>query len=116
MDFACIDIDVKQVLKCTFGLTKAGCAVLASFRGDEWLVSEEVASRCGYDLATVQRSLKHLSERGVLIRRQQNRPSGGYEFAYTLVSKKEFSSLVNKTLDSWLLEAKKEVSSWRSKQ
>ena len=116
MDFACTEIDVQQVLKCTFGLTKAGCAVMSSFSEGEWLLSEEVASRSGYDLATAQRSLKHLFERGVLLRRQQNRSVGGYEFAYQLVSATEFTRIVHATLDAWLVQAKDEVVSWRKKR
>lgn len=113
MDFACEHIDVQQVLKCSFSLTKAGCAVMrAVASSSEWVTSEELATQTGYDLATVQRSLKVLVEQGVLQRRQHNRDVGGYEYIYQFSQKDEFVSLVERTLDEWVAEAKKEVRHW----
>lgn len=117
MDFACKQIDVEQVLQCSFGLTKAGCAVMRLLlaRPREWLGSDFVAQETGYDLATAQRSLKHLVERGVLVRRQQNRVGGGYEYVYRVVDEEVFVRLVERTLDEWVLEAKREVDAWVSR-
>ncbi len=113
MDFACQEIDVQQVLSCTFGLSKSGCAVLKQlFASTQPMTSDELASQTGYDLATVQRALKHLSERGVLVRTQHNRPQGGYEYVYEVVDTQTFTALVDKTLTSWLAQARQEVQLW----
>ena len=100
------------MLKCSFGLTKAGCSVLKEFLnqpGRVW-ISDGLAERTGHDLATVQRALKHLFERGVLSRRQQNREAGGYEYVYELKDESELLALIESTLDEWVLQAKREVS------
>ncbi len=114
MDFACEEIDVEQVLQCSFGLTKSGCAVMQLFLTceDEWMSSDYVAEATGYDLATAQRALKHLVERGVLVRSQQNRSGGGYEYVYCVVDPGVFARLVEQTLDAWVADAKKEVRLW----
>ena len=117
MDFACESIDVEQVLKCSFGLSKSGCAVMHELlESGGWHSSEQVAQATGYDLATAQRNLKHLAERGVLERVQQNRDNGGYEYVYRVVGDEEFRRLVEDTLDEWVSEAKREVSAWVAKR
>lgn len=114
MDFACQEIDVTQVLKCSFALSKAGCSVLKEFLKQPNRVwrSDELAEITGHDLATIQRTLKHLFEREVLIRRQQNREAGGYEYVYELKEEQELITLIKSTLDEWVLQAKQEVSSF----
>lgn len=117
MDFACQEIDVEQVLSCTFGLSKSGCAVMKQlFAAPHPMTSDALASATGYDLATVQRALKHLSERGVLVRTQHNRPQGGYEYVYEPVKSDAFMGLVDDTFSSWLAQARSEVQSWSTKR
>jgi predicted transcriptional regulator len=113
MDFACKTIDVQQILKCSLGLSKAGCSVLRELMSQEdWITSEELAITTGYDLATVQRSLKHLHERNVVKRIQHNREVGGYEYYYLLVDKKAFRNVVTQTMEEWMQEARKELTEW----
>lgn len=116
MDFACETISAQQVLRCSLGLTKAGCALLHALRAkQDWQTSEELAKKTKYDLATTQRNLKHLYERGAVQRRQENRKQGGYTYYYRIVSEKKLHRLVFDTIDEWLLSAKREVKDWLRK-
>ncbi len=113
MDFACKQIDVEQVLKCALGISKAGCAVLHCLANKKnWATSEQLAQELDYDLATIQRNLKHLHERGILQRIQQNKELGGYEYTYSIVAQKEFLRVLEQTLHAWMQEAKKELEHW----
>ena len=113
MDFACETISAEKVLRCSLGLTKAGCATLHYLReANDWLASETIAKRTKYDLATTQRSLKHLYERGAVERRQENRKQGGYTYYYKIVTEQELQKIVFTTIDEWLVVAKKEVKEW----
>lgn len=117
MDFACKTISAEQVLRCSLGLTKAGCALLHALRAKkDWLTSEELAKKTRYDLATTQRNLKHLYERGAVERRQENRKQGGYTYYYKIISEEELHNLVFSTIDEWLVNAKKEVKDWLKKK
>lgn len=117
MDFACKKIDVEQVLKCSLGLTKAGCTIMHYLRkNDDWHTSEEIAKKTGYDLATTQRTLKHLYERGVVHRRQQNRDVGGYEYHYQIVSEQELQTTINAVLDDWVLRVRKGLTTFLEKK
>lgn len=112
MDFACTTIDVTQLLKCSLGLSKSGCNVVKEFFLANRLTSEEIAEKTTYDLATVQRALKHLTERGVLLRNQVNREGGGYEYVYERVDDEAFMKLIEEVLDTWVVQAKEEVNGW----
>ncbi len=78
-------------LKFIIDLPKADCKVLKTFREDrrkEW-DSDELKNKLNVNLTTVQRALKRICDKGLIIKKQKNLTGGGYVFLYKARSKVE---------------------------
>ncbi len=82
ISFACKRFSLDQVLKCSFGLTRAEYAVLKALlrRGES--SADVLAKILGKDRTTVQRALASLVKKQVVKRRQYNLSRGGYQYYY----------------------------------
>jgi predicted transcriptional regulator len=74
--------DIRQVLLDAFGLPKAGLDICLCVISDGPMSPQELATRLGYDEATVRKYLNELVEFGLLNKSQLNRESGGYVHVY----------------------------------
>ncbi|WP_406657552.1 MarR family transcriptional regulator [Methanolobus sp. ZRKC2] len=114
IDFACKEFEIEAVIKCGLNLTKADLQVLKHFLqfGQNWLNTEHIADELGLNLSTVQRSVKKLYERNILIRSQNNMDGGGYFFVYKIRSKKEIRELIMEIVNSWVKRVDSELQAW----
>lgn len=102
IDFACTRIDVRDVLRCSFELTKSDLEVFAGLTERKtWMTSAALEEQTGFDRSTVQRSLKRLYDKGLCERRQENSREGGYAFLYRAVSGESVAKRVMTTLDGF---------------
>lgn len=104
IDFACKSVKIEEVIKCSFGLTKAELGVLNFLLKhlSTQFSSDDLAEKTKLDLSTIQRTLKKLHERDILLRTQKNMDSGGYFFVYELKNKKHIHDLLMKNIQGWV--------------
>ena len=102
MDFACKTIDLRDVLRCSFELTRADLAVFKALsEKKEWATSATVEAKTELDRSTVQRSLKRLTDKQLCTRRQENHTEGGYTFHYQSITSTELAQKVLVVLDGF---------------
>jgi predicted transcriptional regulator len=113
IDFACKQLDVREVIKCGLGLTRADLQVLeAMLARREWRTSSEIAAIAKLDLSTVQRSMKRLREKKAVERRQHNLNGGGYEYSYRIGERGELRAQVLTTVKEWAGRVEGELDRW----
>jgi predicted transcriptional regulator len=114
IDFACKEFKIEAVIKCGLNLTKADLQVLKYFLqfGQNWLKTETIADELKLNLSTVQRSVKKLHEREILIRSQNNMDGGGYFFVYKIQSKKDIRELIMDIVHNWVKRVDTELQTW----
>lgn len=113
IDFACKKFDINEIIKCSLGLTKSELKILQFFiRGKRKATAEDVSQEMKLDLSTVQRALKKLHDKKVIIRRQKNLDNGGYVFCYSVSDKKEISDQIIKTVKTWSGRVEEELAKW----
>jgi predicted transcriptional regulator len=102
MEFACKQIDIDEVVKCSLGLTRAEYRVFKRYMALKNEVTlSALSKKTGLDRTTVQKASLKLVEKGLLFRSQRNRPRGGYEFLYSIAGRSEIRSKVRDIVRSW---------------
>ena len=113
MTFACKEIDLKDLLLCSFSLNKTSHTVLQGMIGEqEPGTPEAIAKHLKLDRTTVQKALKALVARDLVTRRQHNLPSGGYQYLYSVKDKGEIKRRMYDTIHAWTAQVEKEIDSW----
>jgi len=114
IDFACKQFKLDEIVKCGLGLTKADYKIMNHLmqNSKEWNTSQEISKKLKLDISTVQRSIKRLFEKDLVLRIQNNLDSGGYVFIYQIKNKKEISSLLMKTIHNWTKKVEDELLKW----
>ena len=114
IDFACKRFELKEIIKCSLGLTRSDCKVMQFLleQDEEYYTTEEISKKLALDLTTVQRSVKKLRERGVVQRRQENLSGGGYVFLYQIEDKRKIREVISDIVMSWARTVKAELQKW----
>ena len=113
IDFACKKFEIDEVVKCGLGLTKSDLAIMYFLiKNKKTFNSNEIASKLKLDLSTVQRSLKILNEKNIIVRSQNNLSSGGYLYIYKINEKKIIKDLIMETINSWTRKVELELDRW----
>jgi predicted transcriptional regulator len=113
INFACKDIDITDLIKCSFGLNKTSCRLLLKMlKINKSLSVEELAKSMGVDRTTIQKALKILIDSKLVLRKQRNLDNGGYIFLYDAQDKEEIKQRMIKDIGCWTKNAKNEVESW----
>jgi len=116
VNFACKQFEIEAIIKCGLGLTKADCKVIQFLlkNNAEWFTSETIAKKLNFNLTTIQRSLKRLTERDITIRSQNNLDHGGYIYLYQAKGKKEIRKTIMDIINSWTKKVEKELEEWQN--
>ncbi len=97
----CKTIDVDDLIKCSFDIGKTEMSIMSLLMQENGMTSQEISSRLEKDITTVQKSLKVLSEKGLVVRQQENLGNGGYKFIYSAVPSDRIKSMIMKNLDNF---------------
>jgi predicted transcriptional regulator len=118
VDFACKEFQIEAVIKCGLNLTKAELQVLKHLLGHDtrWFTTEQIAADLFFDISTVQRSVKNLTEKKVLQKSQHNLDGGGYFFVYRIRNKREIKELLMEIIHGWVERVEKELIIWEAEQ
>jgi predicted transcriptional regulator len=113
IDFACKRFDLSEIIKCGLGLSKTDYTILYKMLHlDEFYSSKEISDKIGLDVTTVQRSLKKLYEKGIILRKQINLDKGGYLFLYKIKPKNSIKEMIINVIDNWSSKVKTEIVKW----
>ncbi len=114
IDFACKEFRINDVIKCALNLTRADMKILEYniLKNEQWNNTDIIASETDLDLSTVQRSVKKLHEKGVLIKSQTNLDGGGYSFIYRIKDKEEIKKLIMNIVNTWVKKVENELEEW----
>lgn len=97
----CKTISIDELIKCAFAVGKTEMNILKMLLEEDAITSQEISERLGKDLTTVQRSLKTLSERSLVMRHQQNLDAGGYRFSYSAIPNEQIREMIRQNLDNF---------------
>mgnify|MGYP006286493537 CR=1 FL=1 len=114
IDFGCRQFDMDELMKCGLGLTKAEFKVFKHFIEDasRECDARSVADELGLNLTTVQKAVKKLSLKGIVIRRQKNLEKGSYIFVYEASPKDRIREIIKEIVRNWSLNVEKKMDEW----
>jgi predicted transcriptional regulator len=113
ISFACKEIDLKDLLLCSFSLNKTSYTVLLGILAQQDpLTPEALAKKLKLDRTTVQKALTALSARDLVTRRQHNLASGGYQYLYRVKDKGEIKKMMLDAIHAWTRQVENEINTW----
>jgi predicted transcriptional regulator len=113
IDFACTEFNLRDIIKCSLGLTKADLAVFEHLlKHPSSHSTEDLAKQLKVDLSTVQRAVKKLHDKNLVLRKQKNLSGGGYVFAYQTNDKRVVRKIILDTVENWTKRVESELEKW----
>ncbi|MFA5856128.1 MAG: HTH domain-containing protein [Candidatus Pacearchaeota archaeon] len=110
IDFACKKFSLDEIIKCSLGLTKSDLRILEFLmKNREKINSNGISEKLDLELSTVQRSLKRLNEKNMLLRHQINLSNGGYVYYYTINDKKVIRKIILDIIQNWTKKVEMEL-------
>lgn len=97
--------DLAVVLREVFGISETGLKVCLCLMEEGESTAAEIAERLDIDRSTVGRQVNHLTDVGVLDKRQQLLKDGGYVHVYSPVPVDEVRRRLTVGLYAWVDEA-----------
>lgn len=97
--------DLAVVLREVFGISETGLKVCLCLMKDGESTAADIAERLDIDRSTVGRQLNHLTDIGVLDKRQRLLKGGGYVHVYSPVPVEEVRTRLTVGLYAWMEEA-----------
>lgn len=93
-------------------MNKTEFNVMMYMLGQEELRVDEIAKDMGLERSTVQKAIKNLVGKNVVLRKQENLDKGGYLFRYLIKDKEVIKNMILDNVDSWHRNVVQEVKSW----
>jgi predicted transcriptional regulator len=114
IDFACKQFNLDDIIKCGLGLTKAELVVMKHFVTNTSKVCDTVSisNKLGLNLTTIQKAVKKLSEKNVLLKHQKNLANGGYIYIYEVNSKDEIRKILKGIIKNWSSKVNEKIDEW----
>lgn len=111
--FACKNIRLEDLVRCSFDLNKTEYAVLLFLLEQEnSLPVVDIAKKMGFERTTVQKAIKKLVQKKLVKRLQQNFEQGGYQFIYHVCHKKKIKSDMKEIVHRWHSAVIAEIDKW----
>jgi len=113
ISFACVKIELKNLIKCSFELNKTDYDIFTFLMPKENdLAASEIALQMNLDRTTVQKAIKRLTEKELVLRAQKNLAKGGYVFAYSIKDKKLIKQRMSEIVKKWHDNVQREIRKW----
>lgn len=113
ISFACKDIELKDLIMCSFDLNKTDYKLFRfMLQKKEFLTTNEIAQGMNLDRSSVQKSIKRLVEKTLVLRNQENLARGGYIFVYKIKDKDLIKKQILDMIHSWIGKVKNEIDKW----
>ncbi|MEA1984877.1 MAG: MarR family transcriptional regulator [Euryarchaeota archaeon] len=114
IDFACKEFKISDVIKCALNLTRADMQITEYFltESDEWFNTDSISKGTGLELSTIQRSVKKLTEKDILVKSQKNLDGGGYSYIYMMKDKEYLKKMIMDIVCRWMNKVEQELEVW----
>ncbi len=114
INFACKQFDLEETIRCSFSLTKAEFKIFKFLmkNNTKRFESKELAKELHLELSTVQRSMKKMSENGIIIRSKVNLENAGYTYSYCICEKYKIKNKVKEIIQSQTNKFEEEIEKW----
>lgn len=113
VSFACKQIDLKDILTCSFNLNKTEYNLLLFLmKQNESLCASTIGEMVGKDRTTIQKAIKHLLDMDLVLKHQVNLDQGGYLFVYRIKDKEYLRSRIQEVVSSWYNSVLNEIKNW----
>jgi len=113
ISFACMKIELKNLIKCSFELNKTDYDVFIFLMSkNKTMTANEIAIQMVLDRTTVQKSIRRLAEKELVLRQQKNLTKGGYIFIYSIKDKKIIKERMSEIVKKWHDNVQKEIVKW----
>jgi len=113
MDFACKKFDTDEVVRCVLGLGRSEFLILKFLsKNSKKFSTEEMSAFLDLDKSTIQRLIKKLHEKNLVLRFQENKAGGGYVFLYQIKNKKDIKKKIKDTLGNWTNVFYEKIEKW----
>lgn len=102
INFSCKRVKKEDLIRCSFGLSKSEYNLLLFlFKHNKGLTATEIGDKLSIDRTTVQKSIKLLLSKTLVIRKQRNLSKGGYTFIYYSENVNEIKHRMINTVAEW---------------
>lgn len=111
IDFACRQFNLNDIIKCGLSLTRKEIDIFHFFilhKGEEHSTNE-LARSMKLNLTTIQKAVKKLYEKKIILRHQKNLENGGYIYTYECNSKKEIQKVLKDIIKNWSCNVEKAI-------
>jgi len=112
LEFACRDIDVKDIIACSLGLKKSEYKVFEALLSSDHITIQDLADKLKLDRTTLQKVLKNFVNNELVERYQENLDNGGYIFVYKIKEKTVLKKRIHSAIDKWYSTARHAVDKW----
>ncbi len=114
ISFACKQITLPELIKCSFDLNKTDYKVFEFLldNGKEFYIND-LAAALDMDRSSVQKAIKNLVERDLVLRKQVNMEGGGYKFFYSINNKQLIKHRMEEIVDTWHNRVKEAIKQLR---
>jgi len=113
VSFACKQIDLKDILMCSFNLNKTEYNLLLFLMNQkESLCASSIGKLVKKDRTTIQKAIKHLLEVDLVHKHQINLDQGGYVFVYRIKDKEYLRTRITRIVSDWYSAVLNEVKNW----
>ena len=112
MEFACKQVDVKDVIACSLGLKKSEYKVFEVLLHSDSITLKSLSKKLDLDRTTLQKIFKTFVNNDLVERYQENLDSGGYIFVYKIKDKQVLKKRINAAIDKWHDAARQAIDNW----
>jgi predicted transcriptional regulator len=114
IDFACKRFDLNDIIKCGLSLTKTEFEIMNFFienpRSEH--ITSEIAKKLKLSLPTIQKAVKKLYEKKVILRHQKNLQNGGYVYTYESNTKVNIRKILQEIIKNWSKAVEDKLEKW----
>lgn len=110
MDITCGRLDIEDIIACSLSLKKSDYKIFEILlKSKENITIQGLSEKLKLDRTTIQKILKILSKKGLIIRYQKNLVHGGYVYSYAIKDKHAVKSHIKTLLSKWYDKAINQV-------
>jgi predicted transcriptional regulator len=114
IDFACKQFNLDDIIKCGLNLTKTEFKIMEYFlknKNDE-CTTISISKKLNLNLTTIQKAVKKLFEKNIILRHQKNLDNGGYIYTYESNSKSNVRKIIKEIIKNWSNNVEKKIDKW----
>lgn len=98
---------------CSFDMNKTDYKLfLFLINKKRELTTNQISEKIGLDRTSIQKSIKRLVEKTLVLRSQTNLEKGGYLFSYKIKDKELIKKQILDIINSWNRKVNNEIEKW----